>query len=114
MQVRFEGDPASALVTFANAVEAEAAFSAPDAVLGNRFIEMFFNYDRNAKSVKERLGGQPPKKEEGDEADKAKKEEAEARRAEQAKKSSEIARSKQEDEGMRRSDIKCVHCKDKA
>ena len=42
------------------------------------------------------------------------KKEAEARRAEQAKKSSEIARSKQEDEGTRRSDIKCVHCKDKA
>ena len=36
--MQFEGDPASALVTFANALEAEAAFSAPDAVLGNRKV----------------------------------------------------------------------------
>ena len=57
MQVQFEGDPASALVTFANPMEAEAAYSAPDAVLGNRFIKMFFHYDRNAKSVRDRLGG---------------------------------------------------------
>ena len=57
VQVQFEGDPASALVTFANPMEAEAAYSAPDAVLGNRFIKMFFHYDRNAKSVRDRLGG---------------------------------------------------------
>ena len=36
MQVQFEGDPASALVTYANPMEADTAFNAPDAVLGNR------------------------------------------------------------------------------
>ena len=36
--MQFEGYPASALVTFANALEAEAAFSVPDAVLGNRKV----------------------------------------------------------------------------
>ena len=45
MQVQFEGDPASALVTFASPMEAEAAFNAPDAVLGNRFIKMFFHHE---------------------------------------------------------------------
>ena len=69
-------------------MEAEAAFNAPDAVLGNRFIKMFFHYDRhNVKSVKDRLGvaGGPKKVEEankaaegGEEEEKAKKEEEKA------------------------------------
>ena len=69
-------------------MEAEAAFNAPDAVLGNRFIKMFFHYDRhNVKSVKDRLGVAGPKKVEGEankaseggeEEEKAKKEEEKA------------------------------------
>ncbi len=35
-QIQFEGDPASALVTFSNPSEAETAFSSAEAVLGNR------------------------------------------------------------------------------
>ncbi len=46
MQVQFEGDPASALVTFAAPGEAEAAFNSAEAVLGNRFIKMFYHYER--------------------------------------------------------------------
>ena len=68
-------------------MEAEAAFNAPDAVLGNRFIKMFFHHDRhNIKSVKDRLGVAGPKKVEeakaagegGEEEEKAKKEEEKA------------------------------------
>ena len=40
MQVQFEGDPTSALVTFATAEEANQAFSTPEAVLNNRFIKV--------------------------------------------------------------------------
>ena len=69
IQVQFEGDPASALVTFSDPSEAEAALSSPDAVMGNRFIKMFYHYERPqhqqrfphpsqlSTSVKDRLGG---------------------------------------------------------
>lgn len=52
VQVQFEGDPASALVTFSTVAEAEEAFNSPDAVLGNRFIKMFYHYDRSHKKAK--------------------------------------------------------------
>ena len=49
VQVQFEGDPASALVSFSNPSEAGAAFNTPEAVLGNRFIKMHFHYERPAQ-----------------------------------------------------------------
>jgi RNA-binding protein 26 len=57
VQVQFEGDPASALVTFSNTEEATSAFNSAEAVLGNRFIKMFYHYSRHPQSVKDRLGG---------------------------------------------------------
>ncbi len=72
VQIQFEGDPASALVTFSNKEEAEGAFTSAEAVLGNRFIKMYYHYERptpvpmrggfhSGRSVKERLslGAQP-------------------------------------------------------
>ncbi len=61
VQVQFEGDPASALITFANPEDTEAAFSSAEAVLGNRFIKMFYHYSRPQypRSVKDRLGAIP-------------------------------------------------------
>uniref|UniRef100_A0A0K2UTN6 RNA binding motif protein 26 [Ochotona princeps] n=1 Tax=Lepeophtheirus salmonis TaxID=72036 RepID=A0A0K2UTN6_LEPSM len=61
VQVQFEGDPGSALVTFSKPTEAESAFSSSEAVMGNRFIKMFYHYDRpnfnsSLLSVKDRLG----------------------------------------------------------
>lgn len=47
VQVQFEGDPASALVTFSSNREAEASINSADAVLGNRFIKMFYHYDKS-------------------------------------------------------------------
>lgn len=54
IQVQFEGDPNSALVTFATPEEANQAFSTAEAVLNNRFIKVFWHMD--VSSVKERLG----------------------------------------------------------
>jgi len=63
LQVQFEGDPASALVTFASPTEAEMAFSSAEAVLGNRFIKVFYHHAKpmipppgSLKTVKDRLG----------------------------------------------------------
>ena len=55
MQVQFEGDPGSALVTYGSNEEASAAFSTPEAVMNNRFIKVFWHTDKG--SVKDRLGG---------------------------------------------------------
>ena len=66
VQIQFEGDPASALVSFSSAAEAEAAFTSSEAVLGNRFIKMFYHYPpppssrggfHSRATVKDRLGG---------------------------------------------------------
>ena len=54
VQVHFEGDPASALITYSEPFEAEGAMNSADAVLANRFIKVFYHHPKN---VKERLGG---------------------------------------------------------
>merc|ERR1719318_2287995 len=54
VQVQFEGDPGSALITFAGAEEANAAYSTSEAVMNNRFIKVFFHTDKG--HVKDRLG----------------------------------------------------------
>merc|ERR1719219_2613340 len=58
VQIHFENDPGSALVSFAHPNEATAAMNCPDAVFGNRFIKMFYNYQGSspAAPVRERLG----------------------------------------------------------
>ncbi|XP_059079466.1 zinc finger protein swm-like [Tigriopus californicus] len=47
IQVQFEDDPGSALVTFSNPEDAGTAYNSPDAVLSNRFIKMHFYYNRD-------------------------------------------------------------------
>ena len=54
-QVQFEGDPSSALITFANSEDASLAFNSSEAVMNNRFIKMFWAADKG--NVKNRLGG---------------------------------------------------------
>ena len=55
IQIHFEGDPSAALVSFTHPHEATAALNSPDAVLGNRFVKMFY-YQQDRGSVRERLG----------------------------------------------------------
>ena len=54
VQIQFEGDPSSALITFADTNEAAAAFNCTEAVLNNRFIKVFWHIEK--QPVKERLG----------------------------------------------------------
>jgi len=54
VQVQFEGDPGSALVTFAENEEANAAFNSSEAVMNNRFIKVFWHMEKG--HVKDRLG----------------------------------------------------------
>ena len=55
VQVQFEGDPSSALITFASNDDANLAFNSSEAVMNNRFIKMFWHVDKG--NVKTRLGG---------------------------------------------------------
>ena len=55
VQVHFEGDPASALITFSEPCEAESAMNSADAVLANRFIKVFY-HNHSPKNIKDRLG----------------------------------------------------------
>jgi len=55
VQVHFEGDPASALITFSDPSEAESAINCADAVLANRFIKVFY-HNSLPKNIKDRLG----------------------------------------------------------
>ena len=55
VQVQFEGDPSSALITFASNDDASLAFNSSEAVMNNRFIKMFWHNDKG--NVKNRLGG---------------------------------------------------------
>ena len=55
VQVHFEGDPASALITFSDPSEAEGAMNCADAVLANRFIKVFY-HNSLPKNIKDRLG----------------------------------------------------------
>jgi hypothetical protein len=46
-------------VTFSNPVEAESAMTSPDAVMGNRFIKVFYHHESKTATVvplKERVG----------------------------------------------------------
>ena len=54
VQIQFEGDPSSALITFAGTSEAAAAYNCTEAVLNNRFIKVFWHVEK--QSAKERLG----------------------------------------------------------
>eukprot|EP00092_Neocalanus_flemingeri_P038304 GFUD01041698.1.p1 GENE.GFUD01041698.1~~GFUD01041698.1.p1 ORF type:complete len:849 (+),score=259.17 GFUD01041698.1:41-2587(+) len=54
VQVQFEGDSGSALVTFSETEEANAAFNTSEAVMNNRFIKVFWHMEKG--HVKERLG----------------------------------------------------------
>ena len=56
VQIQFEGDPSSALITFADTSEAAAAFNCTEAIMNNRFIKVFWHIEKPA--IKERLGGQ--------------------------------------------------------
>merc|ERR1712088_1198906 len=51
----FEGDPASALITYSDPSEAESAINCADAVLANRFIKVFY-HNSLPKNIKDRLG----------------------------------------------------------
>ena len=57
VQVQFEGDPSSALITFGSNEDATLAFNSSEAVMNNRFIKMFWHTDKG--NVKNRLGGGP-------------------------------------------------------
>jgi len=54
VQVQFEGDPGSALVTFSSNEEAGSAFTTSEAVMNNRFIKVFWHVERG--QVKDRIG----------------------------------------------------------
>jgi len=56
VQVHFEGDPSSALVTFSSPIEAELAVSSPEAVMGMRFIKMFLHVDKSAHNAPKPIG----------------------------------------------------------
>ena len=56
VQVHFEGDPASALISYSDPSEAEGAMNCSDAVLANRFIKIFYHHQNSAKNVRDRLG----------------------------------------------------------
>ncbi|VEN44841.1 unnamed protein product, partial [Callosobruchus maculatus] len=75
IQVQYEGDPESALITFSSHAEANAAYRSTEAVLNNRFIKVFWhnsnpqqptdakhqeNVPPSMRSVKDRLGTQTP------------------------------------------------------
>lgn len=57
IQVQFEDDPGSALVSFSNPEDAGTAYNSPDAVLSNRFIKMHFYYNRDESH---KFGGHKP------------------------------------------------------
>merc|ERR1719427_229665 len=57
IQVQFEGDPGSALITFSNLEEANAAYTTSEAVLNNRFIKVFWHH-MDKGHTKDRLGRQ--------------------------------------------------------
>ena len=54
VQIQFEGDPSSALITFAGTSEAAAAYNCTEAVMNNRFIKVFWHIEK--QPAKERLG----------------------------------------------------------
>ncbi|CAG9862332.1 unnamed protein product [Phyllotreta striolata] len=75
IQVQYEGDPESALITFSSHAEANAAYRSTEAVLNNRFIKVFWHNSSqpvlgegkqenvppmHQRSIKDRLGGTSP------------------------------------------------------
>jgi len=53
VQVHFEGDPGSALLTYTSSDEANTAFNSSEAIMNNRFIKVFWHRERG--NIKERL-----------------------------------------------------------
>lgn len=47
IQINFEGDPGSCLLTYSSNDEANTAFSNPEAVMNNRFIKVYWHMDKN-------------------------------------------------------------------
>ncbi|CAG5120836.1 unnamed protein product, partial [Candidula unifasciata] len=43
IQVKFQGDPGAALITYSNSSEANAAYRSPEPVFNNRFIKLFWH-----------------------------------------------------------------------
>lgn len=50
LQVGFEGDPESALITFSSHTEANIAYKSTEAVLNNRFIRVFWYNPTNTNN----------------------------------------------------------------
>lgn len=49
LQIKYEGDPEAAVVQFASHAEAASAHRCPEAVLGNRFIKLFWHNKEQEK-----------------------------------------------------------------
>ena len=56
-QTSFENDPQAALVEFQTTREAKQALNCPDAILGNRFIKMFWH--QSNRGAPNQQGGNP-------------------------------------------------------
>lgn len=56
VQVHFEGDPASALVSYSTPQEAEVAMNCPEPVLANRYIRLFYYQEKPKTNIRDRLG----------------------------------------------------------
>ena len=102
VQIHFEGDPSSALITFAGTSEAAAAINCTEAIMNNRFIKVFWHIEKPA--VKERLGTQNTnpnnvvlgeKSEEAEDVDKAKEDKEKA--IQEIQKSQEMLQTKHEE-----------------
>ena len=102
VQIQFEGDPSSALITFAGTSEAAAAYNCTEAVLNNRFIKVFWHVEK--QSAKERLGntnpnnvvlGEKPEEAAAEDTEKVKEEKEKA--IQEIQKSQEMLQTKHEE-----------------
>ncbi|XP_001633840.2 RNA-binding protein 26 [Nematostella vectensis] len=62
IQVNAFNDPEAALVQFSNSLEARNAYRCPDAVLGSRFIRVFWHNPDQQPQQKDNSAGREPKK----------------------------------------------------
>jgi len=51
LQVKFEGDPEGALVSYSSNAEALACYKCPDPVFNNRFIKVFWHNKKDNSQV---------------------------------------------------------------
>ena len=104
VQIQFEGDPSSALITFAGTSEAAAAYNCTEAVLNNRFIKVFWHIEK--QPAKERLGnantnpnnvvlGEKPEEATSEDTEKVKEEKEKA--IQEIQKSQEMLQTKHEE-----------------